>query len=198
MQKINNARVHADRKEILPDHNASNTGLQYSHVLKHLPISEQEQAVTSLLCILCCWCSPDLGQQLKSSSDISFFLAGFHFLLTDLWLLAVIVFTLSGSQITTSASDPTAIRPFLGYRLKILAALVLVTATNWLSSILPVAYKTMWFEQNTLLKWGFTIQSTERSGRYWKASLYRYGDVAWSRYCITQDFIYSSLLGSFK
>lgn len=68
-----------------------------------------------------------------------FFLAGFPLLLTDLWLLAVIVFTLSGSQITTSASDPTAIRPFLGYRLKILAALVLVTATNWLSSILPVA-----------------------------------------------------------
>lgn len=59
--------------------------------------------------------------------------------LTDLWLLAVTVFTLSGSQMTTSASEPTAIRPFLGYRLKILAALVLVTATNWFSSILPVA-----------------------------------------------------------
>lgn len=48
----------------------------------------------------------------------------------DLWLLAVKVFILSGSQMTTSASEPTAIRPFLGYRLKILAALVLVTATN--------------------------------------------------------------------
>lgn len=59
--------------------------------------------------------------------------------LTDLWLLAVMVFTRSGSQMTTSASEPTATRPFLGYRLKILAALVLVTATNWFSSILPVA-----------------------------------------------------------
>lgn len=59
--------------------------------------------------------------------------------LTDLWLLAVMVFTLSGSQMTTSASEPTATRPFLGYKLKILAALVLVTATNWVSSILPVA-----------------------------------------------------------
>lgn len=49
------------------------------------------------------------------------------------------IFTASGSHITRSLSEPTAILPFRGYRLKILAALVLVTATNWFSSIFPVA-----------------------------------------------------------
>ncbi|TNN38596.1 hypothetical protein EYF80_051229 [Liparis tanakae] len=32
-------------------------------------------------------------------------------------------------------------RPLRGYRLKILAALVLVTPTNWFSSILPVTWR---------------------------------------------------------
>lgn len=77
MQKLNSARVYAERKEIFPDHNTSNTGLQYSHVLKHLPISEQEQAATPLLCILHYRCSHDLGQQLKNNSDISFSLLVF-------------------------------------------------------------------------------------------------------------------------
>lgn len=49
------------------------------------------------------------------------------------------IFTASGSHITRSLSEPTAILPFRGYRLKIFAALVLVTATNWFSSIFPVA-----------------------------------------------------------
>lgn len=44
----------------------------------------------------------------------------------------------SGSHSTRSASEPTAIRPLRGNRLKIFAAFVLVTATNWFSSILPV------------------------------------------------------------
>ncbi len=59
--------------------------------------------------------------------------------LTDCWSLALMVLTLSGSQMTMSASDPTAIRPLRGYILKILAALVDVTATNWFSSIFPMA-----------------------------------------------------------
>jgi len=59
--------------------------------------------------------------------------------LTDWWVFAVTIFTASGSHITRSLSEPTAIRPFRGYRLKIFAALVLVTATNWFSSIFPVA-----------------------------------------------------------
>lgn len=59
--------------------------------------------------------------------------------LTDWWVFAVMIFTASGSQITRSLSEPTAILPFRGYRLKIFAALVLVTATNWFSSIFPVA-----------------------------------------------------------
>lgn len=59
--------------------------------------------------------------------------------LTDCCTLAVMVLILLGSQITMSASEPTAIRPLRGYRLKILAALVLVTATNWFSSIFPIA-----------------------------------------------------------
>lgn len=125
----NSAIVYAERKEILP----------------------MQDSIFSFSEIITCFrkgsgCYPTLLypirlftwiRHLKSNRDIVHCL--FSFFLTDLWLLAVIVFTLSGSQITTSASDPTAIRPFLGYRLKILAALVLVTATNWLSSILPVA-----------------------------------------------------------
>lgn len=59
--------------------------------------------------------------------------------LTDWWVFAVTIFTASGSQMTRSPSEPTAILPFRGYRLKIFAALVLVTATNWFSSIFPVA-----------------------------------------------------------
>lgn len=38
---------------------------------------------------------------------------------------------------TRSASDPTAMIPFLGNKLNILAALVLVKATNWFWSIYP-------------------------------------------------------------
>lgn len=70
--------------------------------------------------------------------------------------------TLSGSQITKSASEPTAIRPFRGYRLKILAAFVLVTATNWFSSILPVTWgKT---EGGTALaRWGPLQKASGRS-----------------------------------
>ena len=63
----------------------------------------------------------------------------FPSVLTDCWSLALMVLTLSGSQMTMSASDPTAIRPLRGYRLKIFAALVDVTATNWFSSIFPIA-----------------------------------------------------------
>lgn len=48
--------------------------------------------------------------------------------------------TASASQMTRSLSEPTAIRPFRGYRFRILAALVLVTATNVFSSILPVTW----------------------------------------------------------
>lgn len=59
--------------------------------------------------------------------------------LTDWWVFAVTIFTASGSHMTRSPSEPTAILPFRGYRLKIFAALVLVTATNWFSSIFPVA-----------------------------------------------------------
>lgn len=59
--------------------------------------------------------------------------------LTDWWVFAVTIFTASGSQMTRSLSEPTAILPFRGYKLKIFAALVLVTATNWFSSIFPVA-----------------------------------------------------------
>lgn len=60
--------------------------------------------------------------------------------LTDWWFLAETIFTASGSQMTRSLSEPTDILPLRGYRLKILAAFVLVTATNWFSSIFPVAY----------------------------------------------------------
>lgn len=63
----------------------------------------------------------------------------FSFVLTDCWSLEVMVLVLSGSQMTMSASEPTAIRPLRGYRLKIFAALVDVTATNWFSSIFPKA-----------------------------------------------------------
>ena len=49
------------------------------------------------------------------------------------------VLTASGSQITRSLSEPTDVLPLRGHRLKILAAFVLVTATNWFSSIFPVA-----------------------------------------------------------
>ena len=42
-----------------------------------------------------------------------------------------------GSHTTTSASDPGAILPFFGYRLKIWAALVEVTSTNLHSSMMP-------------------------------------------------------------
>lgn len=69
-------------------------------------------------------------------------LSCFLLLLTDCWSLALIVLTLSGSQMTMSASEPTAIRPLRGYRLKILAAFVDVTATNWFSSIFPMALET--------------------------------------------------------
>ncbi len=61
---------------------------------------------------------------------------------TRLWDLAEKIFVSFVFQITMSASDPTAIRPFRGYRLKIFAAFVLVTATKSFSSILPVAYVT--------------------------------------------------------
>ena len=60
---------------------------------------------------------------------------------TDWWFLAETILTASGSQITRSLSEPTDILPLRGYRLKILAAFVLVTATNWFSSIFPVACK---------------------------------------------------------
>lgn len=60
---------------------------------------------------------------------------------TELCVLAVTVRTASVSQMTRSASEPTAIRPLRGYRLSSLAALVLVTATNMFSSILPVVYE---------------------------------------------------------
>lgn len=59
---------------------------------------------------------------------------------TEWWLLAEMIFVKSGSHSTRSASEPTAMRPLRGYRLKILAAFVLVTATNWFSSILPVTW----------------------------------------------------------
>ena len=49
---------------------------------------------------------------------------------TDWWFLAEMILVTSGSQSTRSASEPTATRPFRGYRLKSLAALVLVTATK--------------------------------------------------------------------
>lgn len=61
--------------------------------------------------------------------------------LTRLWLFAEMIFVTSGSHRTRSASEPTAMRPLRGYKLKILAALVLVTATNWFSSIFPVTYE---------------------------------------------------------
>ena len=57
----------------------------------------------------------------------------------DWWFLAETILTASGPQITRSLSEPTDILPLRGYRLKILAAFVLVTATNWFSSIFPVA-----------------------------------------------------------
>ncbi len=60
--------------------------------------------------------------------------------LTRLWLLAEMILVISGSHSTRSASDPTAMRPLRGNRLKTLAAFVLVTATNWFSSILPVTF----------------------------------------------------------
>lgn len=60
--------------------------------------------------------------------------------LTRLWLLAEMILVISGSHSTRSASEPTAMRPLRGNRLKILAAFVLVTATNWFSSILPVTF----------------------------------------------------------
>lgn len=53
------------------------------------------------------------------------------------WVWAEMVRFLLGSQTTMSASEPTAITPFRGYRLKILAAFVLVTATNRMGSIMP-------------------------------------------------------------
>lgn len=64
------------------------------------------------------------------SHPLSFPASLSSFALTDCCCLAVMVLTLSGSQMTMSASEPTAIRPLRGYRLKILAALVDVTATN--------------------------------------------------------------------
>jgi hypothetical protein len=53
--------------------------------------------------------------------------------------VAEMVFVAWGSQIIQSPSEPIAIRPFLGYKLKIRAAFELVTATNWLISSLPVS-----------------------------------------------------------
>lgn len=46
-------------------------------------------------------------------------------------------FVASGSHTTTSASAPGMMRPLRGYRLRILAALELVTATKRFSSIFP-------------------------------------------------------------
>lgn len=70
---------------------------------------------------------------------------------TELWLFAEMIFVTSGSHSTRSASEPTAIRPLRGYRLKILAALVLVTATNWFSSILPDTWKESELRVRTLI-----------------------------------------------
>lgn len=50
-------------------------------------------------------------------------------------------FVASGSHTTTSASAPGMIRPLRGYRLRILAALELVTATKRFSSIFPPTWK---------------------------------------------------------
>ena len=60
---------------------------------------------------------------------------------TDWWFLAEMILVTSGSQSTRSASEPTAMRPLRGYMLKILAALVLVTDTNWFSSIFPDTWR---------------------------------------------------------
>lgn len=67
--------------------------------------------------------------------------------LTEWCVLAVMVRVASVSQMTRSLSDPTAIRPLRGYRFRSFAALVLVTATNMFSSILPVT----WQQENTHL-----------------------------------------------
>lgn len=94
------------------------------------------------------------------------FYQGFFFFfcpLTDCWSLALMVLTLSGSQMTMSASEPTAIRPLRGYRLKILAALVEVTATNWFSSILPMAWQTEEHKFRTIDKLVFTATQTTRT-----------------------------------
>lgn len=88
----------------------------------------------------------------------------FHFCpLTDCWSLALMVLTLSGSQMTMSASEPTAIRPLRGYRLKILAALVEVTATNWFSSILPMAWQREEHKFRMIDKLIFTVTQTTRT-----------------------------------
>lgn len=64
------------------------------------------------------------------------------------WLWAEMVRFLLGSQTTMSASEPTATTPFRGYKLKILAAFVLVTATNRVGSIMPACTP---FSQSTAI-----------------------------------------------
>lgn len=53
------------------------------------------------------------------------------------WVSTEMVCSNLGSQMTISASEPTAMHPFFGYMLNILAALVDVTATKRAGSILP-------------------------------------------------------------
>src|SRR3989337_2030684 len=47
-----------------------------------------------------------------------------------IWFFALIFFVAAGSQITMSASEPTATAPFLGYMFNIRAMFAEVTATN--------------------------------------------------------------------
>lgn len=89
--------------------------------------------------------------------------------LTRLWLLAEMILVISGSHNTRSASEPTAMWPLRGYRLKIFAALVLVTATNWFSSILPVTCK----EQCESLPWNWKEQLHSQELISWKNILNR-------------------------
>lgn len=64
------------------------------------------------------------------------------------WVSAEMVRFLLGSQTIMSASEPTAMTPFRGYKLKILAAFVLVTATNRVGSIIPACTP---FSQSTAI-----------------------------------------------
>lgn len=77
-----------------------------------------------------------------------------HWWFTRLWVLAEKILVSLVFQMTRSASEPTAIRPLQGYMLKILAAFVLVTATNSFSSILPVAW---WSENMSFMRIVLTL-----------------------------------------